>query len=293
MTLDDYRRFFAEEIEQVASLTSPSLVEAFARVPREKFLGAPPWHVASPEKRALAAMGLAPVAYRATSEPRHLYHNIVVSVDRAKDINNGQPSALASWIQALDLQPGYRAYHLGCGVGYYTAIIAEVVGPAGSVVAIDAQPDLAARARENLSGYTHVTVHHADGGAFDPAACDAILVNAGVTHTQPLWLDRLREGGRLVVPITLAVSATIGQGIMARILRRPSGYSAVVASPVAIFNGGSLRDPEMEAPLRKALTTGALFKIKSLRREPHEAEESCLLHTPRMCLSSMAIEEHL
>ncbi|HUE00290.1 MAG TPA: hypothetical protein VMR62_12015 [Bryobacteraceae bacterium] len=39
MTLDDYRRFYAEEIEQVASLTSPALVEAFAWVPREQFLG--------------------------------------------------------------------------------------------------------------------------------------------------------------------------------------------------------------------------------------------------------------
>ncbi|HVN03792.1 MAG TPA: methyltransferase domain-containing protein [Bryobacteraceae bacterium] len=291
MTLDDYRRFFAEEIEQVASLTSPALVEAFARVPREKFLGAPPWQVASAERRALATMGLASAEYRATSEPRHLYHNIVVSIDRAKDINNGQPSALASWIQALDLKPGDRAYHLGCGVGYYTAIIAEAVGPTGSVIAIDAQPDLAARARENLGGYPNVTVNHADGAAFDPDVCDAMLINAGVTHPQPLWLDRLREGGRLVVPITLAISATIGQGIMARIVRRLSAYSAAAATPVAIFNGVSLRDPEMEAPLRKALTTGTLFKIKSLRRAPHEAQESCLLHTAQMCLSS--IEERI
>jgi protein-L-isoaspartate(D-aspartate) O-methyltransferase len=132
MTLDDYRRFYAEEIEQVASLSSPALVDAFARVPREKFLGPPPWQLASAEVRAMAAAGLIQAAYRTASEPRHLYHNVVVVLDRAKDINNGQPSALASWIDALDLKRGDRVYHMGCGVGYYTAIMAEMVGPAGT-----------------------------------------------------------------------------------------------------------------------------------------------------------------
>jgi protein-L-isoaspartate(D-aspartate) O-methyltransferase len=46
-----------------------------------------------------------------------------VALDAAHDINNGQPSALAYWIEALDLKAGDRVYHLGCGVGYYTAII--------------------------------------------------------------------------------------------------------------------------------------------------------------------------
>ncbi len=168
MTLDDHRRFYAEEIEQVANLVSPALVEAFARVPRERFLGPPPWQFASAEIRALAAAGLIQVSYRTTSDPRHLYHNVVVVLDAAKDINNGQPSALAGWINALDLKSGDRVYHLGCGVGYYTAIMAEMVGPGGSVVAIDAQPELAARAREKLAGYPQAAVHAADGAVFDP-----------------------------------------------------------------------------------------------------------------------------
>jgi protein-L-isoaspartate(D-aspartate) O-methyltransferase len=286
MTLDDCRRFYAEEIEQAANLTSPALVEAYASVPREKFLGPPPWQLASPETRALAATGLIQMSYRTTSEPRRLYHNVVVALDTAKDINNGQPSALASWINALDLKSGDRVYHMGCGVGYYTAIMAEVVGPGGSVVAIDAQPELAARARENLSGYRQVTVHAADGAAFDPEACDAMLINAGVTHPHALWLDRLREGSRLVVPLTIAISPTVGQGMMVGIMRQSEGFSANIVTFLAIFNGGNLRDAELEAPLRKAMATGALLKLKSLRRDAHEPEESCLFHTPGMCLSS-------
>jgi protein-L-isoaspartate(D-aspartate) O-methyltransferase len=294
MTLDDYRRFYAEEIEQVASLTSPALVDAFARVPREKFLGPPPWQLASAEVRAMAAAGLIQLKYRITSEPRHLYHNVVVSLDPAKDIDNGQPGALASWINALDLQSGDRAYHMGCGVGYYTAIMAEVVGPGGSVVAIDAQPDLAARAQENLSGYGQVAVQAGDGAAFDPGPCDAMLINAGVTHPQGLWLERLREGGRLVMPLTIAISPTLGQGAMLKFVRQSGGFSASLVTFLAIFNGGNLRDPELEAPLRnwlgKAVATGALLKMKSLRRDAHEQEESCLLHVPGMCLSSVSCD---
>lgn len=201
MTLDDYRRFYAEEIEQVAGLTSPALVEAFARVLREQFLGPPPWHISSGEARVMAIAGLGQPNYRATGDPRN---------------------------------PGDRVYHMGCGVDY-NAILAETVERGCSVVAIDARPDLAPRARENLSGYAHVVVDTGDAAEFDPGACDAMLINAGVTHPQPIWLERLREGGRLFMPLTVAVSATIGNGIMLKFVRQ---------------YGDALRDPELEVPLR-------------------------------------------
>src|SRR5437899_10132126 len=151
-TIEDCRRFYAEEIRCVSNLASPALVEALASVPREKFLGAPPWQIGSAEQRSLSLSGMVRMAYTPTEDPRDLYHNVLVALDIAKDINNGQPSALARWIDALDLKPGDRAYHLGCGVGYYTALMAEIVGPTGSLVGIDANDDLAARAKENFAG---------------------------------------------------------------------------------------------------------------------------------------------
>lgn len=164
----------------------------------------------------MAAAGMVQLSYITVHDPRDLYHNVVVSLDRAKDINNGQPSALGRWIDALNLKPGDRVYHLGCGAGYYTAIMAEVVGSNGSIVAIELRPDLAAKAGENLANFGNVCVEAADGAAFDPGECDAILVNCGVTHPQRIWLDRLREGGRLVTPITMAINPTIGQGVMSK-----------------------------------------------------------------------------
>lgn len=68
------------------------------------------------------------------ADPRHIYHNVLVGLDVSRQRNNGQPSANIGWIDSLQPRAGLRALHVGCGVGYYTAIIAEVVGPAGRVV---------------------------------------------------------------------------------------------------------------------------------------------------------------
>ena len=32
---------------------------------------------------------------------------------------------------------------------------------------------------------------------------DAILINAGATHPRSIWLDSLRTGGRLLLPLTV------------------------------------------------------------------------------------------
>lgn len=285
MTIEDCREFYAREIKFAASLTTPGLAEAFAKVPREKFLGPGPWQIGSAEGRAMSVAGLGQLSYVAVEDPRDVYHNVVISLDRAKDINNGQPGSLARWIDALALKPGERAYHLGCGVGYYTAIKAEVVGPSGSVVGLELQPELAARARENLASYANVTVEAGDGAEFDPGECDAILVNCGVTHPQTKWLERLREGGRLVVPFTMAVNPTIGQGVMTKITRSNRRYDAELVTPVAIFSGGSLRDASLQTQLLKGLTTGGLLKLKSVRTDSHEAGETCVVHAREVCLS--------
>jgi protein-L-isoaspartate(D-aspartate) O-methyltransferase len=286
MTIEECRAFYAQEVRFAANVSSPELIEAFARVPREKYLGSGPWKLGSPEHRVLNAMGISAPAYLTTDDPRNVYHNVVVVLDLEKDINNGQPGTLARFIEALSLTSGNRVYHLGCGVGYYTAIIAEVVGSKGSVVASEVNPELAVRAKENLSHYGNVSVHAGDGVALDPGACDAILINAGATHPQPLWLERLNENGRLVLPLTLATSSTLGQGVLARIVRQQGSYPAQLTGMVAIFSCTSARDPQLEALVGKALKTGSLFKLKSVRRDAHEETDTCLIHGREVCVSS-------
>ncbi len=292
MTLEDWRLFYADEIRVAARVESAALVAAYARVPRERFMGPAPWQIATPDMASMAYMGLPGSAYVATDNPKDLYHNVLVALYPDRYLNNGQPSALARWIDALALKAGDRVYHLGCGVGYYTAIMAEVVGPSGRVAASEVDPGLAARARENLLSYTNVSVHMGDGAEFDPGECDAIFINAGVTHPHPLWLERLSRRGRLLLPLTVDVpgmddSAKVGgPGVVAKVAREGSGFSARVVTVVGIYPCSSVRDPEMGAALMKALTTKALFKLKLVRTDSHPRAETCLAHREDVCLST-------
>jgi protein-L-isoaspartate(D-aspartate) O-methyltransferase len=139
------RQFYAEELRAAAHLRSEVLVRAFATGPREDFLGPGPWQV-------LISWEAGSSSYRTTEDcdPRHLYHNVLVAIDAARGLNNGHPSALASWFEQLDVHASDHVVHVGCGTGYYTAILAEVVGLDGRVTAYEIDPDLAGRAQSNL-----------------------------------------------------------------------------------------------------------------------------------------------
>ena len=77
------------------------------------------------------------------ANPGHLYRDVLVAIDAARFLNNGHPSSLAAWFDALDLQPADRVLHVGCGVGYYTAVVAETVGEQGYVTAVEIDAELA------------------------------------------------------------------------------------------------------------------------------------------------------
>ena len=153
--LDAIRRFYAEELRFTAHLRSPAVVMAFANVPRERFAGSGPWHILSP---------MAHARYWITdADPRHLYHDVLVALDGARGINNGQPSLWAFLIDQLDVAAGKNVLHLGCGTGYYTAIMAELTGPTGQITAIEIDAGLAGRARTALMPWPQITVANADG----------------------------------------------------------------------------------------------------------------------------------
>jgi protein-L-isoaspartate(D-aspartate) O-methyltransferase len=214
----------------------------------------------------------------------------VIAIDAERQINNGQPATLATFIEALELKSGDRVVHIGCGVGYYTAIIAETVGPQGHVLGVELDAELANRARTNLSYLPQAEVVQADGGSYDPQLADALLVNAGATHPRASWLDSLLPGGRLLIPLTIGQDEnTHGVGLILKITREQNGYTARFISSVMIFPCIGSRDEESNQRLREAMMKGTWSSVQSLRRERHEQEENCWLHGDGYCLSTLPV----
>lgn len=58
---------------------------------------------------------------------------------------------------------------------------------------------------------------------------------------------------------------------------------------VAIYSCVGLRDGQMEQALGKAMGTGKLFKLQSLRRDVHELTDTGLVHGADLCFSSEEI----
>jgi len=274
---DTLRERYAEELTYTAHLTSAAVIRAFARVPRERYLGPGPWRIFQPYARF----------YWNTpdADPKHLYHDVLVAIDEMRLLNNGQPSFVASLIEALELREGDYAVHVGCGTGYFTAILAELVGPKGRVTAIEVDADLAARSRGNLADLSHVEVVAGDGGEHDPGSADAILVNAGATHPRPIWLDSLRPGGRLVLPLT----GLNRSGWVLKVVNRGKGYAAQFISSISIFPCVGARDADTARLLGEAFTSGGWAAVRSLRRHTHQIEPTCWLHSDNLCLSTVEL----
>src|SRR5271155_4156726 len=213
--LASHRSFFAQLVTSAAGAAkNERLIEAFATTPREIYVGPGPWKI-------FAGGSLIDTP---TNDPAFLYQDVVVALAPDRHINNGQPVLHAMCLSALNILAGDKILHVGAGTGYYTAILAKLTGPSGSVEAYEIAPDLAARATNNLADIPSVTVpaRNAAEGPLPP--CDVLYVNAGATAPLHTWLDALRPGARLLFPLTPAdgPGGTPGVGAMLLITRPPS-----------------------------------------------------------------------
>jgi protein-L-isoaspartate(D-aspartate) O-methyltransferase len=240
--LDVVRRAYAKQLTAAAGIQDARVEAAFAAVPREHFLGPGPWQIMRWFR------GYEPTP---SDDPVYVYTDHVIAILPERNLNNGEPSLHVRLIASAAPQQGEHVVHIGAGVGYYTAILAELVGPAGTVTAIEFDPGLAKRATNNFSTSPNVRVVSGDGtrGAFDTA--DVIYVNAGASRPVAAWLNGLKNGGRLIVPLTVDgfPSGNINGGRVFRIERQGSDFLAKGISRIAIFPCEGARDPESESAL--------------------------------------------
>lgn len=271
--LEIIRQAYAKRVMAVAGLADRRVEAAFAGVPREAFLNRGPWQVV----RWNAVTNRSDYVQTPSRDPVYLYDDVVVAIVPERSLNNGQPSFLAMLIAGATPKPGNHAVHIGAGVGYYTAILARLVGRRGRVTAIEFDPSLAERARKNLADERNIRVIQGDGTRvpFEPA--DVILVNAGATRPADIWLDSLKEGGRLILPLTAGgyPNADIRNGAVFRIARHGGEFTAERISGVIIFPCEGMRNAASEAALASAFANGRAGEVTRLYRRDDVPEADC------------------
>jgi len=284
------RRAYAKQILAQVRVSDPHMEAAFAQVPREHFLGPGPWETFR------LGIGYVPTP---SDDPIYLYTDNLFGLRPKRGINNGQPSAHVALMAAVGVKPGEHVLHVGAGSGYYSAILAHIVGPAGRVTAIEIDPELAAWATTNLASVPNVSVvsGNAFTVSFDPA--DVIYLNAGVTRIPPAWLDGLRDGGRIILPMSSRIgfkSPESGVFDMPKLARLAASHVVfrierlgdefhAKKSVFAAFITAEGMDDDSAAALSAALEKGGANNVTRLYRRDDIPEEQCWLRGKGWCFA--------
>ena len=161
-------------------LKTPEIIKAFRKIRRADFLPA--------GLKDLSALNKAlPIGFRQTIS---------------------QPQVVAFMLELLRPKAGDKVLDIGSGSGWTTALLGQIVGEKGRVVAMEILPELKQFGEKNVAKYNFVKKGIvkficADGskGYNKESPFDKILVSAAGKKIYQTWKDQVKIGGRIVAHI--------------------------------------------------------------------------------------------
>jgi SAM-dependent methyltransferase len=176
------------------------------------------------------------------------------------------PAIFARWapdlVEAAVVRPGSRALDVACGTGAVTRLLAERVGPAGTVVGLDINPGMLAVAR---TAVLLPNIEWLEGSAVSMALPDAtfdhVLCEQGLQFfpDKPTALAEMRRvlkpGGRLALSCWCSVEHMLGYLALEQALAKRIGPEQAALPPFSLGDADILR----------SLVTSAGFQAVRLR----------------------------
>jgi protein-L-isoaspartate(D-aspartate) O-methyltransferase len=155
------------------------------------------------DKRVLSAMAKVPRHEFVPVEVKpYAYLNRPLPIGFDKTIS--QPLMVAVMTDLLELRPDDVVLEIGTGLGYQSAVLAELAGRVYSVEIIE---ELAQRAVQRLKqqGYANIDVRVGNGyfGWPEHTPFDKVIVTAAPDLIPPSLINQLKAGGRMVIPVGL------------------------------------------------------------------------------------------
>lgn len=171
-------------------------------------------------------------------ERHYTHHN-----GRGATPHRSNPSVIHRELTTLDVHPGMNVLEIGTGSGYSGALLAELVGPTGTVTSLDIDPYLVRWANliHHERGLDHIRCHVTDGtaGLADKAPYDRLVAWCTPPMLPKAWVDQVTDGGLIVTPLPIApvpmttavvkVRVTRGQPVVESVFT--GGYTEATGSP--------------------------------------------------------------
>ncbi len=159
---------------QIASrgIENTGVLEAMRKVPREIFV---------------------PPGYRDCA-----YEDRPLPIGMGQTIS--QPYIVALMTESLELDKSMKVLEIGTGSGYQSAVLSAL---AGKVYSVEIKKDLFEGTRKILGNYPNIEVSNHDGskGWEKYAPYDRIIVTAAPDHIPHIYIDQLKLGGIMVIPV--------------------------------------------------------------------------------------------